>query len=511
MENSLKKITKGAAITFLGMAIGRTLGYTTRILMARFFGADAYGLFTLAAAILGIATTISLLGIPTGLSRFISFYSGKDDKKRIKGVIKSATKITVPISIISGIIIYFFASDISIYFFNEPKLIPFLKLFALIIPFSSMFTLIIECFRGFQNMKYKAIIEDVFKPTLTLTLLIVLFFMGYEIFGAAIAYSVGYIVSSVLGLYLLAKLFPIFRSKIRGISVTKKLFLFSWPLIITTYLWMIITWTDIIMLGVYKTTQEVGLYSAALTLVGIIPMVEHTFIFIFMPVISELYAKGRKEDIISMHKSVIKWVFMINLSLFLIMIVLSDNILGILFGQEFIIASTTLVILVFGFFLSTIASLTGSGLIIIEKTKLIMVVVLIGSVINFIINLFLIPFFGTVGAAMATSISFIVMAIIRMFFTKKYLGFEFFNINYIKAIISGTISMIIFYFLIKIIFISVQLWILIIIFPMFLLIYLLIFVMMKGLDKNDIIIIKSAERKMGIKIDFLKKLVKHFL
>lgn len=509
--NYLKKITKGAAIVFVGMLIGRVLGYATRIVMARFFGADSYGLFSLSAAVLGIVTTISLVGIPTGLSRFISFYNGKKDEARVKGVITSALKITLPISIFTGFFVFFFSEYISLYFFNEPRLTNLLQIFALIIPFSVLFTLIMDAFRGFQNIKYKAIIEDLLKPSITLIFVIVLFLMGYGIFGAVVAYSFGYLISSVLGFYLLTRIFPLFGDKIKAISDTKKLFSFSWPLILMGYLWMFITWTDTMMLGFYRTTQEVGFYNVALTAAGIISVVEHTFIFIFMPVISELYAKGKNKDIINLHSVVIKWVFMINLPLFLLMVFFPENVLGILFGQEYIVASTALIVLSSGFILSTIGSLSGSGLLIIEKTKTILGVVLVGFVINFAFNLILIPYLGIVGAAIATATCFIIMAIVRMFFAHKTLGLLFFDISYLKAIVSGTLSITIFYFLITSLSLTLSWWVIIIALPLLILSYLAFFIVLGGLQKEDIIIIKAAEEKIGINLYFLKKMVKRFL
>ena len=100
----VNKITKATAILFIGMFIGRFFGYLTRLIIARFFGAEAIGLFSMAGAIIGIATTIALLGIPVGVSRYISFYLGKKDEGRVRGTILSGLKITLPTGIIAGMV-----------------------------------------------------------------------------------------------------------------------------------------------------------------------------------------------------------------------------------------------------------------------------------------------------------------------------------------------------------------------------------------------------------------------
>ena len=54
-----------------------------------------------------IATTLSLMGLNSGVQRYVAYYRGKGDEGRIKGTIMSALKITVPMSSIFTIIVFF--------------------------------------------------------------------------------------------------------------------------------------------------------------------------------------------------------------------------------------------------------------------------------------------------------------------------------------------------------------------------------------------------------------------
>jgi O-antigen/teichoic acid export membrane protein len=414
----LKKITKGAMVVFIGIFIGRFFGYITRIIMARFFGADAYGLFSLASAVLGIAATIALLGIPTGLSRYISFYIGKKDLERVWGTVISGLKITIPFGIVMGFFVFLFAEEISINFFKEVALTPLLQLFAIVIPLYVLLYILLASFRGFQNMKYKVIIEDLLKPSSTLLLVLLFFFLGYDIFGAVIAYSIGYLISCVVGFYLLLKLLSV-SGRLKSIQMGRELLSFSWPLIIAGYFWMVISWTDTVMLGIFWTVKDVGIYNVALPTAAMIFIVVDAFGYMFMPVISELYAKGKKVEIIQTHKSLLKWIFMINLSFFLVMVLFPDNVIGVLFGEGYIDASLPLVILAIGYMISILGALSGQGIVMIGKTKLSLIIVFIGSLSNLIINLVLIPPFGMVGAAVVTSISFVLMSFLNFFFAHE--------------------------------------------------------------------------------------------
>lgn len=515
-HNHLKKITKGAMVVFIGMFIGRFFGYVTRIVMARFFGADAYGMFMLASAIVGIVTTMALLGIPQGLSRFISYYMGKNNLQKVKGTIFSAIKITFPLGIVGGVLVFLFSGEISVYFFNEPELMPLVQLFSLSIPLSVILAIILHIFRGFQKMRYKVIIEDSLKPVSTLLLVVIFFFLGYGIIGAVLAYTIGYIISVIIGAYLLIRFSPMLGKRIDSLSVKKDLFSFSWPLIISGYLWMVITWTDTMLLGFFWNSSDVGIYNAILTTAAVLLVVIDAFIYIFMPVISELYAKGKKREIFDVHRSLTKWIFMINISFFLLMVLFPDNVLGVLFGKDFFdqhiyAASTVLIILSTGNMIRIFGSLTTSGIMAIGKTKLITSITIIGAIVNLTVNLLLIPEFGIIGAAIGTTTAFIVMALIKFYFGYRYIGLQPISMSFIKAILSGAISVGLFYIIIKSFYSSPPWWVLAGTLPLFIIIYGILFLIMRGFDKSDVIILKTIEKKTGIHIGFLRKIIKKFI
>jgi len=103
--------------------IGTALGYLSRIIIARFLGALDYGLiFSFAAMI--ITANLSLIGFETGIQKYVSFYKGKGNKRRIKGTITSALKITLSLSFISAFILFWHASWISIHVFHDANLTP---------------------------------------------------------------------------------------------------------------------------------------------------------------------------------------------------------------------------------------------------------------------------------------------------------------------------------------------------------------------------------------------------
>jgi O-antigen/teichoic acid export membrane protein len=93
LNESLRKVVKGAGINLIGMVIGAFLGFLSRIFLARWLGASDYGLISLGIAALSIASTLALVGMATGVTRYVSFYRAKGEEGGIKGTIVSALKI----------------------------------------------------------------------------------------------------------------------------------------------------------------------------------------------------------------------------------------------------------------------------------------------------------------------------------------------------------------------------------------------------------------------------------
>ena len=98
LDYSLKILAKSSFVVFIGIIISKIATYLYKIITARTFGAEVYGLFSLAIMISTLFATFFSLGLQGGLLRFISFYRGKDEKNKIRHIIRFTLKFTLPLS-----------------------------------------------------------------------------------------------------------------------------------------------------------------------------------------------------------------------------------------------------------------------------------------------------------------------------------------------------------------------------------------------------------------------------
>jgi len=126
------------------------------------------------------------------------------------------------------------------------------------------------------------------------------------------------------------------------------------------------------------------------------------------PTISQMYTKGEKERLQRMISKSILAVMVFALPVALVLILGGKWILPFVFGQEYVPAYLPLVILCMGQLLNACMGSVGLILNMAGLERITAKGVAIAAIINIVLNAVLIPFLGTIGAAIATSITLMI-------------------------------------------------------------------------------------------------------
>ena len=125
--------------TFILMAAGlltRIIGFYYRIFLSSRIGAEGMGLYQMIFPIFGLCMALSVSGIQTAISRFVSTCSSKNDSGI--SAFFAGTYIAIPLSLISALLLIIFGDTISIHFLHEPRCSLLVKGVAISIPFSAL-------------------------------------------------------------------------------------------------------------------------------------------------------------------------------------------------------------------------------------------------------------------------------------------------------------------------------------------------------------------------------------
>lgn len=503
-NHSLKLIAKSSMIIFISVLLSKIFSYIYRVIISR-LGPNDYGTLSIALAVFGIIGGLTMLGTETGLVKFISSYDQRKDQ--IKGVIYDSIRFVLPLSVILSILLFIFADYIAIDFFRNEKLGILLKILAVFAPINALRKIFLNSLIGFKKPQYetiaKAITENLSKVIITAILIL----LGYQLAGAIMGYVLSILVSLIMAYYFLRyKTFNFFDKSIKEEYSTKEFYEYSLPLLLSIIVFIFILWTDTLLLGYFRNAAEVGIYNAAMPTAQLLFIFPNALMVIFLPVISSI-KDLKSEEFAKIFKTVTKWVILINIIPLALFLIYSKQILNIVFGQAYVQGSVTLIILSIGFFLSYSVLASNNILLALNKTKLVFLNNLIAAIANLLLNIILIPRYGIAGAAIATSISFIIMAMLM--FSEAYALTRIFpfNLNALKIILSITVPVLIINKIVLMYKIN-TIQSMVITSVILMVLYASLLIMTKALEKEDYLILNSLYKKIGIRINFVDDLFK---
>jgi len=381
------------------------------------------GMFSLSITVLSIFAVFGRLGLDTALLRFFGEYLSQGKKDIVQNIYFKSIKLAVLSSVILSILLYFCAGSIASEIFKKPQTEPFFKITSFaILPLVLLF-INTESIRGIKKIWDYTILQ-----------LILPFLFGSVILASLLLsfrYSTLPIIAYVLSLYFVAiisflRLFKISKTKPQIENTSefnlKSILGISLPMMTTSSLSMLMKWTDIIMLGIFTTNAEVGIYSVAVKISAL------TSIFLFAtnsiaaPKFAEFHGQKDKKNLAIVARKSTELIFYSTLPIILLFWAFPSFFLGI-FGVDFKTGSTALVILTLGQFANAFCGSVGYILQMTGHQKKVQSIVFQASMINIVLNAILIPQMGMNGAAIASSISMIYWNVYMLITVKKKLGF----------------------------------------------------------------------------------------
>jgi O-antigen/teichoic acid export membrane protein len=208
--------------------------------------------------------------------------------------------------------------------------------------------------------------------------------------------------------------------------------LFALNLIISIYINL-----DTIMLGFMKGNQVVGYYSSAVKFYRVLFSIVTSLGVVMLPRFSNIVQNNDSLEFKRLINKSLSFTLMISLPLCLGLIILSKSIIILFGGQSYEPSIITLQILSPIIVLAGITNVIGIQIFYPNnKQNLLIISVLMGAIVNIILNYNLIPKFSHNGAAFSTLIAELIVFLFQLFFLIKYMSFNIFkkeHFNYVLA------------------------------------------------------------------------------
>lgn len=440
-EQAVLTAAKGGSVTFAGSLFTYAARFVMGILLARFLGAENYGLYNLALTVATLAAGLALLGMSSALVRYISLYNSRRDTEGLWGILQVGIGLPTALSLVMAGATYVLADSIAHTVFQEARLAPVLRLASLLIPFFTTIEALVAATRGFKKMHYAAIAQNITQPMIQLILVAALAIIGLNATRAVAAQLPATLVVTLMLVYFLNKLFSLKRPIRAARRETGQILKFGMPLYLTYLIQTFRKDIQVFLLGALNTVTAVGVFTLAAQVNQIGSMFHDAVVTVSMPIIAELFDRGEREPLAKFYQTATKWTFSLNLPLFLVVILFRGPILSI-FGESFAGGSAALAILAWGNLVNTGTGVCGVILNMTEKTTL----TLLNSVLLFILvtglNVLLIPQWGLIGAAVASLTAVVVINLLRLL--EVFILFRLlpYNSSFIKPIVAGLTALV---------------------------------------------------------------------
>lgn len=172
--------------------------------------------------------------------------------------------------------------------------------------------------------------------------------------------------------------------------------------------------------GILNDMNEVGYYEQAQKIVKILLTVITAVSTVMMPRIANCYAEGNKEKIKVYMKKTFNFIFILAFPLMFGIISVSDKFVPLFFGQGYDKVAPIMCILSLIIVFISLSSVTGTQFLLSTKRqKEFTISVIIGAVVNFILNIILIKCYKSYGAAIATVIAELTVTVVQLYLIRK--------------------------------------------------------------------------------------------
>ena len=417
-----RKFAFDVSWVFISHAITLATGFLLSVILGRFLGASAFGLFTMTLTIYTIASLVGGIGIPIAIVKYVAEY--KENKEKLNvfvscGIVNSAIFGAVVGSVL------FALSGMLASIFNMPELTDLIKIVAFALPFLVVNNTLLGLLNGLREMKsysFRAVIRSI----LLLTFTILLVYIGLGIKGAVLAL----LLSEVGTLFLLLIISRNFFCFAIGdyVKTTKEMVKFGSQLFLGNAIGMINTNADKLLIGYFLMDKDIGIYAIALAFSSGLLMIPGAIGTITYPAISEYNSKGSHETIEILINKSMKYSLVILSILGISIIFFSKDIILLLLKPEFLPACMPLAILIlsmifFGAWGSVGTTFTGVG-----RPDINWKICIIEFFVGIPLNLLLIPIYGISGAAIGTAGSLVTGVILAIILLKKILDIRVRNV-----------------------------------------------------------------------------------
>lgn len=423
-QNSMETETRLMALFGIGARVANAgIVFLTQILFARMLGAADFGIYATATTAMLLAAGFATLGLTAMPQRFWPVYAANGDLARQRGLMRFASWGPfvggTAVAIIGSVTAYLASPLLS------PAVSTATCLAMLTLPALAALDVVegIALLKSWKLLAYGLMF--IVRP-----LLIPSVFLGAWLMGVRADAALAVIAVAAATWVAAFLLIILVRRKTRTIVPSgpvvsdRRIWLRAGlPVMLIDGAFLLMTSTDIILLSIFADDATVGAYSAAARLVGLVAFVHQGLTWASAHHFSALHVAGDSTGLAAYAARMTRWTFLPSLAA-AIVVAAAAPLMLMLFGEGFEGGGSITAILLIGLLLRAAVGPAEQLLVMTDNQLACAYAYVWAFVVNAALCLALIPLYGAVGAAVATSIAYGAASLIIARQVRLQLGFD---------------------------------------------------------------------------------------
>ncbi|MBU5456158.1 oligosaccharide flippase family protein [Caproiciproducens sp. MSJ-32] len=406
----------------IGNGIVLLLGFISSPIITRIISPEEYGKASMFTTFTSLIVLIATMGMDQA---YIRYFNDEEEENR-GGLLGKSIGITFILNLIIGVVILLCYKQASIFIIDEQSF--FLIILVLIHNiFSTVGNFSLIHVRMKQRGKAYSLITVINKLSYLIFIGLFYFVFKDHYLTIVIATILSNIVRMLWSIYIEKYDWKNVKRVNEVKTSSRELIYYGIPFIFS----MAITWLfqsiDKVSLRIYSTYTEIGLYSGAMTIIGLLNNCQAAFTTFWTPVAYEKYSNNPEDTKFFTNANQIVSVAMIIISIW---IIAAKDLIVKLLGSEYEGAQFIFPFLVMMPIMYTISETTVLGINFMKKTKYHIYIATFSALSNIIGNLLLVPKYGATGAAISTGLAYVVFFITRTYYSRKFYNVKFYMIRF---------------------------------------------------------------------------------
>lgn len=418
-DGHLGEILRGSRDTFILKVSGLLAGFLFTFVISRYLGPDALGVFSICLTVVTILTVLGVAGLDTTMVRLIAERSAKGEHLFVRQIYYKAAKLVLIFTVILSVAAFFLASFIASAVFNKAQLTDPIKIASLSITPMALMMLNSQAMRGLKRIREFALFQYFLRFFLPLAVLVVSMQLNYGDQVAITAFVAGIFLLAFSSTVVILRSFKCSKpTSTPGDVKVKYLFSIALPLLMASFVIFIKGRINILMLGIYMSETDVGIFTVAVKLATLSTTSVMAVSSIAAPKFAEFYGKSDFSGLETVVKHSAKLMFYTSLPFMILFALFPEFFLGF-FGEQIKAGVPAFLILIAAYLIYGISGTAGYFLQMTGNPVVFQNIVLISTAWNVLLNVILIPKFGILGAAMASLIDMVVWNLSCVLYIRK--------------------------------------------------------------------------------------------